>query len=557
MSWKRHLKTINLTTNNYTVPKTNSDGSSTFASSTSSAIDINKLYSGHPNRMQRYKQFDDMTKDSIIATGLNIIADFCTQTEEQAIGPFEVEFDGLMSDTEMKIITKSLRKWTSVNNFTNRLWDITRGILQKGDQFFIVDPETFVWSWVNPYAVIGCSIDRENFNKITHYHIKAIDLNTKAMLATLPDAKVGPCCGTGGTYSGYSSTGGSDMNHQTAQAFQLSDIATQIGSDGGDVYEVDADYVVHLSTNNGMNNFWPFGTSILESVYQTFRQKQLIEDAVLIYRIQYAPVRRVFNIDVGDMNPTQANAYIERFKNENHQRRTVGKNGSLIDSAYNPLSMLEDYYFASSSDGRGSKVELLQGGDQVGEITDLSYWDKKLRDGLGIPSTYMPGVDNAVQFNDGKLGQAMIQEYIFTKMCTRLQKSFATTFDREFKRYLEKLGLTVDRDGFTIQFCPPQNFQKYRQIEIDTAQTSVYTAVKDFTILSERFKLERFLNLTQEEIQRNERLWAEENPSKIKQSTGEDPIDPSQPGLEDIGMTDDSIATDDSAESDDSMDDGS
>ena len=219
MSWKRHLKTINLTNNNYTVPKTQPhDGSSTLASSTSSSLQINKLYSGHPNRMQRYKQFDDMTKDSIVSTGLNIISDFCTQTEEQSIGPFEVEFDGLMSDTEMKIISKSLRKWTNLNNFENRLWDITRGALQKGDQFFIVDPETFAWMWVNPYAVMGCSVDSENFNKITHYHIKSIDLNTKAMLATIPDAQIWPCSSTG-LYGGYSSNGNSDSNYQTAQAF--------------------------------------------------------------------------------------------------------------------------------------------------------------------------------------------------------------------------------------------------------------------------------------------------------------------------------------------------
>lgn len=549
MSWKRHLKTIN-TAEALAKPllnksnNNNQQSSGVSSSSYSSQNQISQLYSGHPNRLQRYKQFEDMDKDSIVNTGLNIISDFCTQSEEHSIGPFFVDYDSSLTDAEVKLISKTLKSWVRINNFTNRLYGIFRGVLALGDQFFITHPETREWIWVNPYAVQGCSIDPDKPTKIDFYHIRSLDVNMDAKLATLPDVEL-----VNDSY-GYSYRDNSSSNQNGAKAFQLADIATPTGysnSDKNQVYKVDAKYVVHLTTNNGMNSYWPFGTSVLEAVYQTYKQKQLIEDAVLIYRVQYAPVRRVFNIAVGEMNTVQANAYLERFKNENHQRRTAGKNGSLIDSAYNPLSMLEDYYFAKPADGEGSSVELLQGGDQVGEISDLSYWDKKLRDGLGIPSTYMAGVENAATYNDGKVGAAMIQEFIFTKMCMRIQNSLVSSFDKEFKIYLEASGLAIDEDSFSLKFNPPQNFQKYRQAEIDSTQVGVYTQLVENKFLSERFKLERFLNLTPEEILRNERLWAEENPSKIAKATGTEVTDATKPGLEDVGINEeDPLETDDS-----------
>lgn len=137
-----------------------------------------------------------------------------------------------------------------------------------------------------------------------------------------------------------------------------------------------------------------------------------------------------------------AMAHVERIKNEIHQRRiptSKGGSTSMMDAAYNPLSILEDFFFPQSADGRGSSVETLPGGDNLGQIDDLRWFNNKLIRGLKIPQSYLPfgPEDTGHVFNDGRIGQALIQEHRFNKYCQRLQATLIRRFDEEFKRYLD------------------------------------------------------------------------------------------------------------------------
>ena len=192
-----------------------------------------------------------------------------------------------------------------------------------------------------------------------------------------------------------------------------------------------------------------------------FKQKELLEDAIIIYRVQRAPERRIFKIDVGNMPNHLAMAFVERIKNEIHQRRIPSQTGggqNVIDSAYNPLSINEDYFFPQTAEGRGSKVETLPGGTNLGEIDDLKYFTNKLFRGLRIPSSYLPtGPDvSAAVFSDGRVGTAYIQELRFNKYCERLQSLLETEFNLEFKLYMKENGIVIDDSLFDIQFNPPQ-----------------------------------------------------------------------------------------------------
>jgi hypothetical protein len=140
---------------------------------------------------------------------------------------------------------------------------------------------------------------------------------------------------------------------------------------------VSAEHVIHLSLTEGLDIFWPFGNSVLENIFKVFKQKELLEDAIIIYRVQRAPERRIFKIDVGNMPNHLAMAFVERIKNEIHQRRiptATGGGVSMMDATYNPLSTNEDYFFPQTADGRGSSVETLAGGQNLGEITDLRFF---------------------------------------------------------------------------------------------------------------------------------------------------------------------------------------
>jgi hypothetical protein len=184
----------------------------------------------------------------------------------------------------------------------------------------------------------------------------------------------------------------------------------------------------------------------------------------------------------------------------------------VIDSSYNPLSINEDYFFPQTAEGRGSKVETLPGGTNLGEIDDLKYFTNKLMRALRIPSSYLPtGADDSQsQYNDGRVGTAYIQELRFNRYCERLQQLMLAAFDQEFKLFLYEKGVNIDFTLFDIKFQSPQNFAAYRQAELDNQRIGTFSQIVALPFISKRFALERFLGMSKEDIAENERLWKEE-----------------------------------------------
>jgi len=290
---------------------------------------------------------------------------------------------------------------------------------------------------------------------------------------------------------------------------------------------IDAKHVVHCSLNEGLDVFWPFGRSILEQIYKVYKQKELLEDAILIYRVSRAPERRIFKIDVGNMPSHLAMQFVERVKNEMHQRRIptiTGGGQNMMDSSYNPLSINEDYFFPQGQDGRGSSVETLQGGANLGEIDDLKYFNNKMARGLRVPSSYLPtGPDDSDRaLSDGKVGTALIQEYRFNQYCERLQALIAQKLDDEFKMFLKWRGFNIDSGLFSLGFNAPQNFASYRQSELDNTRIQAFMQLEPLPYMSKRFLLERFLGLTESEIKDNEDMWREEREDPELKVAGSD-----------------------------------
>jgi hypothetical protein len=229
-----------------------------------------------------------------------------------------------------------------------------------------------------------------------------------------------------------------------------------------------------------------------------------------------------------------AMAFVDRIKNEIHQRRIPSIHGgsSNVDATYNPLSMNEDYFFPVTAEGRGSSVEVLPGGQNLGEIDDLKYFNNRLARGLRVPSSYLPTGpdDNVSALNDGRVGTAMIQEFRFNQYCERLQNYICHKLDQEFKLFLRWRGLEIDTQLFNLSFNPPQNFAAYRQSELDNARVNTYATMEAFPYMSKRFAMERFLGLTEDEIIKNEKMWSEENTENID-------MEPSGSDLRNVGIS--------------------
>jgi hypothetical protein len=472
-----------------------------------------EVYTGHPNRIERYNQYEMMDVDAEINACLDIIAEFSTQRNDHNKTPFSFEYKEDPTPHEVDLLTKQLQQWCKLNEFDTRMFKMFRNVVKYGDQIFVRDPENFKLYWVDMVKVIKVIVNESEGKLPEQYVIKDLNINLQNLTVaqkTNTDFAANPTTGLGGTGGGGGAGGGGytvpSMPYNTSGSrFTLGQAESAI----------DSNHIVHLSLTEGLDRFWPFGQSILENVFKVYKQKELLEDAILIYRVQRAPERRMFKIDVGNMPSHLAMAFVDRIKNEIHQRRIPSIHGgeSHVDATYNPLSMNEDYFFPVTAEGRGSSIEVLPGGQNLGEIDDLKYFNNKLSRGLRVPSSYLPTGpdDNTTPLNDGRVGTAMIQEFRFNQYCERLQNYICQKLDEEFKLFLRWRGFNIDTSLFQLQFNPPQNFAAYRQSELDTARVSTFASMEAFSYMSKRFALERFLGLTEEEINRNEKLWQEEN----------------------------------------------
>jgi hypothetical protein len=459
-----------------------------------------EVYSGQPNRVERYSQYDQMDMDSEINACLDTISEFATQLDSTTNLPFGINFKDEMTESEINSITTALKQWCNINDMERRVFGLFRSTIKYGDQFFIRDPETYKLIWVEPSDVIKAVVNESTGKEIDQYIIKNINLNLQDLVAT-DTRKMNNTATTGAVVKAPQENGAGVYQGGAANMTE---------------YAVDAKHVIHLGMTDGMNAGWPFGNSILESVFKVYKQKELLEDSIIIYRVQRAPERRVFYVDVGNMPAHKAMSFVERVKNEVHQTRIPNKTGggtNVIDASYNPLSIMEDYFFAQTAEGRGSKVEVLPGGDNLGDIDDLKYFNNKLMRGLRVPSSYLPSGpdDGTATYNDGRVGTALIQEFRFSKYCERLQQVLLPGLDNEFKMFLSHKGVNIPANLFDLIFAEPQSFSQYREIEIDSSRASLFANLDGVDYLSKQFILQKYLGLTEQEMKQNEMLWKKEN----------------------------------------------
>lgn len=529
MAWKKYFKTANV-----------SGGYSPISGATSPSpgyknyqSSLPEVYIGHPNRIERYNQYEQMDMDSEVNAALDILAEFCTQSSPENGTAFTFNWKEKPTDNEVKLIREQLQQWVSLNELNKRVFKMFRNTIKYGDQVFIRDPETFKLFWVEMSKVTKVIVNEAEGKKPEQYLVKELAPNLQNLTATQVS--------TSDTFTNHPQVGGPSGAYVQPQAPYSGGSRF---SHSSNETAVNAEHCVHLSLTEGLDIAWPFGNSVLENVFKVFKQKELLEDAIIIYRVQRAPERRVFKIDVGNMPSHMAMSFVERVKNEIAQRRVPTQTGggqNMMDATYNPLSTNEDFFFPQTAEGRGSSVDILPGGQNLGEITDLHFFTNKLFRGLRIPASYLPtGLDDGTSgnnYSDGRVGTALIQEWRFNQYCTRLQKMIAEKLDQEFKMYMRWRGINIDGNLFDLQFNEPQNFASYRQAEVDTARIGAFTQLEQFPYLSKRFLLSRYLGLTEEEMSDNETMWAEEQ--------GDAETAPAAPaGLRSVGVTPGGITTD-------------
>jgi len=509
MSWKKYFTPVAIDNTPGTYSPIGSNSSRPGPARANYSSFLPDVYTGAPNRIERYLQYDTMDMDSEVNAALDIIAEFCSQKNRENHTPFTLFYKTKATNSEIAILREYLQQWCKLQKFETRIFRIVRNVFKYGDAFFIRDPENKKWQYLDPGKITKIIVNESEGKAPEQYVIRDLNPNFQDLVVTTINPNTMNTNNRGTSYAA-----GGAAARGNASAYPISP-GTRFSNNQNEV-AIEAKHIVHLSLSEGLDNNYPFGNSLLENVFKVYKQKELLEDAIIIYRVQRAPERRVFYVDVGNMPSHLAMSFVERVKNEINQRRLPSATGggtNVIDSAYNPLSINEDYFFPQTAEGRGSKVETLPGGTNLGEIDDLKYFTNKLFRGLRIPSSYLPtGADDSqAQYNDGRVGTAYIQELRFNNYCQRLQSLMQEMFDQEFKLYLYDRGVNIDSSMFEVQFQPPQNFATYRQAELDGQRVPQFQQVLQVPHMSKRFAMKRFLGLTDEEMAENERLWAEEN----------------------------------------------
>ena len=299
------------------------------------------VYTGSPNRIERYQQYEVMDSDPEVNAALDILAEFCTQKLKDGKSPFTIKWRSKATNSEVRILSEYLQQWNKLQQFDTRIFRIVRNVYKYGDSFFIRDPETQKWSWVDPSKIVKIIVNESDGKKPEQYIIKDLAPNFENLVVTQITPNINPRQAGGGMSSGAGYMGSQSSQRGSSGPFPSSSSGSRFGLAETE-HAIDAEHVVHLSISEGLDNNYPFGNSLLENIYKVYKQKELLEDAILIYRIQRAPERRVFHIDVGNMPSHMAMAFVERVKNEIHQRRIPSQSGggqNVIDSAYNPLCL--------------------------------------------------------------------------------------------------------------------------------------------------------------------------------------------------------------------------
>ena len=221
--------------------------------------------------------------------------------------------------------------------------------------------------------------------------------------------------------------------------------------------------------------------SWLHKGIKALNQLRMIEDSLVIYRMSRAPERRIFYIDVGNLPKVKAEQYLREVMNRYRSKLVYDANTGEVRDDKKFMSMLEDFWLPRREGGRGTEISTLPGGQNLGEITDINYFQKKLYKALGVPETRIGGEGG---FNLGRSSEILRDELRFNKFVGRLRKRFSNMFLDMLKTQLLLKNVITADDWSGMS----------EHIQFDYIYDNHFTELKN----SELFQ-ERMANLSQAE----------------------------------------------------------
>jgi len=216
--------------------------------------------------------------------------------------------------------------------------------------------------------------------------------------------------------------------------------------------------------------------SYLHKAIKSINQLRMIEDSLVIYRLSRAPERRIFYIDVGNLPKMKAEQYLRDVMMRYRNKLVYDANTGEIRDDKKSMAMLEDFWLPRREGGRGTEITTLPGGQNLGEITDIEYFKKKLYRSLNVPPSRMDGEGG---FNLGRSSEILRDELKFTKFVSRLRKRFSNMFNDMLKTQLILKNVITPEDWEVMS----------EHIQYDFLYDNHFSELKEAELMNERLTL--------------------------------------------------------------------
>ena len=287
--------------------------------------------------------------------------------------------------------------------------------------------------------------------------------------------------------------------------------------------------------------------SYLHKAIKALNQLRMIEDSLVIYRLSRAPERRIFYIDVGNLPKVKAEQYLKEVMSRYRNKLVYDANTGEVRDDRKFMSMMEDFWLPRREGGRGTEITTLPGGQNLGELADIEYFQKKLYRALGVPESRIAAEGG---FNLGRSSEILRDELKFAKFVGRLRKRFAAMFNDMLKTQLILKNIVTPEDWKGMEdhiqydFLYDNQFAELKESELMEGRLGMLATIEPYIgkYYSTEYVRKRVLRQTDMEIEEIDTQIEDEiqkgiipDPSQIDPITGEPLPQEGDPAMEGMG----------------------